>query len=119
MKIRKNQTQTATSLERSPQDDESHRVRTYIITMAVRTLCLLLMVLITPYHWYTFVFAAGAAFLPYVAVVIANAAQSGTVTQAVAPERRELPAAPSTPLRDNHPVLRMDEAREERGDEPS
>jgi Flp pilus assembly protein TadB len=119
VKIRRDPTQTATSLERSPQDDESHRMRTYIITMAVRTLCLLLMVLVTPYHWYTFVFAAGAAFLPYVAVVVANAAQSGRVSQAVAPERRALPTPPPAPPADAQRVLRIDETGPDREDGPS
>ncbi|WP_324011587.1 DUF3099 domain-containing protein [Microbacterium sp. JZ37] len=96
MKIRKPQPQSATSLDRAPRDDESHRMRTYLLTMGVRTLCLVLMVVVVPYGWYTFLFAIGAVVLPYIAVVIANAAQAGRVAHAQAPEQQALPAA-STP----------------------
>ncbi|WP_237684663.1 DUF3099 domain-containing protein [Microbacterium cremeum] len=40
--------------------------------MGVRIACLLAMVLITPYSWYTWLLGAAAIFLPYVAVVSAN-----------------------------------------------
>ena len=85
-------------------------MRAYLVTMGIRTCCLLLAVLVTPYGWYTFVFAAGAAVLPYIAVVIANAAQSGRVTHAVAPERPALPAAPTARSPQTPRVLRVDEA---------
>lgn len=50
-------------------------MRNYAITMTIRMLCFALAVLITPYSWYTWLFAVGAIFLPYVAVVIANASK--------------------------------------------
>ena len=40
--------------------------------MGVRVVCFILMVVITPYGWYTWVLAAGAVFIPYIAVVLAN-----------------------------------------------
>ncbi|WP_345435144.1 DUF3099 domain-containing protein [Microbacterium gilvum] len=116
MKIRKPPTQSATSLDRAPRDDESHRMRTYLLTMAVRTLCVILMVAVTPYGWYSFVFAAGAVVLPYIAVVIANAAQAGRVTQASAPERLALPPASPAP-HDAPSVFRIDETPRGTGDE--
>ncbi len=71
-------------------------MRKYFIMMSVRVLCFVLMVVITPYGWYTWVLAAGAIFLPYFAVVIANVAVSNANSRAIAPER-SLPAAPTPP----------------------
>ena len=65
-------TPSATSLPRAPRDDTSARFRNYVILMAVRVTCFVLMVLITPYGWYTWILALGAVFLPYIAVMIAN-----------------------------------------------
>lgn len=67
-------------------------MRKYFIMMSVRTLCFLLTVLVTPYSWYTWVFAIGAVFLPYVAVVLANVGQDGHEVPAVSPNHA-IPAA--------------------------
>ncbi|WP_193596162.1 DUF3099 domain-containing protein [Microbacterium sp. YJN-G] len=66
-----------TSLPQSPQDEATHRVRRYALTMGIRTVCFLLMALV-PMGWWTWVFAAGAIFLPYIAVVYANAGSDST-----------------------------------------
>lgn len=93
----------------------------YFIMMTVRVVCLVLMVVITPYGWHTGILAVGAAVLPYIAVVLANASDSATAIRAVdpgiavaaagnnvAPERTPTvvqisetppPAAPPTPPR--------------------
>ena len=76
--------------------------------MAVRILCFALMVLITPYGWYTWVFAAGAVFLPYVAVVIANVGQDLRDSDAVPPEQTLAasgPASPTGPVTDSGPTV--------------
>jgi hypothetical protein len=91
------QPQSATSLPRAPRDDAHARSTKYLVMMAVRILCFALMVLITPYGWYTWVLAAGAVFLPYVAVVIANVGKDVVDTEVVTPERM-LPAAAPEPL---------------------
>jgi hypothetical protein len=70
----------------APADDAGVRVRNYLLTMGIRITCLVLMVLVTPYGWYSFVFAAGAIFLPYFAVVGANAASGRDVAVAQRPE---------------------------------
>ena len=49
-----------------------HRERNYLISMAVRLACFFAFVAID--HWIRWVFAAGAIFLPYIAVVIGNSA---------------------------------------------
>lgn len=47
-------------------------MRNYLITMGIRIACFVLMVVVQPLSWYTWVFAAGAILLPYFAVIIAN-----------------------------------------------
>lgn len=88
--------QSATSLPRAPRDEVGSRSARYLIMMAVRVVCFVLMVFIQPFGWYTWVFGAGAIFLPYIAVVLANVGQDSKSVTAVPPERA-LPAAPSTP----------------------
>jgi hypothetical protein len=48
------------------------RERRYLISMGIRTLCFILAV-VSMGHWFMWAFLAGAVFLPYVAVVLANA----------------------------------------------
>lgn len=55
--------------------------------MGIRILGFALMVLVTPYGWYTAVFAAAAIVLPYIAVVIANVSADMTAPTAESPER--------------------------------
>ena len=63
--------------------------------MGVRVVCFVLMVVVQPYGWYTWVFGAAAIFLPYIAVVLANVGQDGKTVGAVDPERAlEAPAPP-------------------------
>lgn len=50
--------------------------------MVIRVICIILAVAI-PVSWFTLVFVAGAVFLPYFAVVIANAQGSGASTKRV------------------------------------
>lgn len=106
--------QSATSLPVAPADDAGVRVRNYLLTMGIRIACLLLMALVTPYGWYSFVFAAGAIFLPYIAVVAANAASARSAGAAERPDAPALDAAPSAPeTRDERPapptVIRISE----------
>jgi len=58
---------------RVPASEEvDHRERNYLISMAIRVACFLAFVAVD--HWSRWVFAAGAIFLPYIAVVIGNSA---------------------------------------------
>ena len=60
-----------TSAPKSLKSDLAGRQRRYLISMIIRTLCFLLTVVLpSPYRWFALV---GAMFLPYIAVVIANA----------------------------------------------
>ncbi|WP_396658020.1 DUF3099 domain-containing protein [Microbacterium sp.] len=100
---------SATSLPQSPRDDESSRIRKYLVTMGIRVLCLVLMVVVQPYSWYTWLFGLGAAVLPYVAVVLANVGKDAHETQ---PERPELslPAQPGSGTPAEPKVIRVAEA---------
>jgi len=60
-----------TSAPKSLKNDLAGRQRRYLISMIIRTACFLLTVILpSPYRWFAL---AGAMFLPYIAVVIANA----------------------------------------------
>ena len=73
----------------------------YLIMMSVRVVCFVLMVVITPYGWHTWILGAGAVLLPYLAVIVANVSSDGGESDAVPPERQITAAAapppPTTP----------------------
>ncbi|MFV0374886.1 DUF3099 domain-containing protein [Microbacterium sp.] len=108
--------QSATSLPRAPRDDAHARMTKYFVMMSVRVACFVLTVVVTPYGWYTWLFAAGAAFLPYVAVVVANVASQGRPVDAMSPDR----ALTGPPPADAGPapprVIQVNETRELPGD---
>jgi Flp pilus assembly protein TadB len=80
---------TITNAQASHDADLSLRMRKYLISMGVRTLCFVLAVVFDgPLRW---VFAAAAIVLPYVAVVIANAGPRRVEGQpGYVPEQRAL-----------------------------
>ena len=60
-----------TSAQKSLSTDQPGRQRRYFISMTVRTACFILTVILpSPFRWFAL---AGAVFLPYIAVVVANA----------------------------------------------
>ena len=60
-----------TSAQKSLSNDQPGRQRRYFISMMVRTACFILTVILpSPFRWFAL---AGAVFLPYIAVVVANA----------------------------------------------
>lgn len=79
--------------------------------MAVRVVCFILMVVITPYGWYTWVLGAAAVFLPYFAVVAANVSKAPHHTSSESPERALPQAAPRVAESDGPIVIRLDENR--------
>lgn len=80
--------QSVTSIDVAPEQERNSRMIRYSIAMATRFLCVILAVVL-PYSIATWVFWAGAIFLPYFAVVIANTKGSSKkhqeVKRAVAP----------------------------------
>lgn len=67
--------QSITNVEESPKDDRRTRMLRYTIAMTIRVVCIILAMVVQ--GWLMWLFFAGAIFLPYFAVVIAN----GAVTQ--------------------------------------
>lgn len=62
---------TITSARRTLEQDVGRRTSRYLLSMSIRTVCLILAVVVEgPLRWG---FMAGAIVLPYVAVVMANA----------------------------------------------
>ena len=77
-----------TAAATSQSDDMDTRIRRYLISMAIRTVCVILVLVIDhPVRW---VFAVLAIILPYVAVVMANAAGGR--------RRPPVPAVPAVPI---------------------
>ena len=85
--------QSVTTAAQSRSEDQVHRLRQYLATMSVRTLCFVLAIVTE--GWLRWVFAAGAILLPFFAVVAANA---------VAPRVRGR-VRPVVPMRDDTPSL--------------
>ena len=71
------QPQSVTSIGQSPEEERRGRVVRYSLIMLVRLICIFLAVAFPggAVMWLGFI---GAIFLPYVAVVLANAVSSGT-----------------------------------------
>ena len=72
--------QSVTSLPASPDHERHVRMIKYSVAMGVRMVCIVLLLFVQ--GWWLILCAAGAIFLPYFAVVIANVA--------VAPKRSEV-----------------------------
>lgn len=81
-----------TTASTSRQEEISQRQRRYVLSMSLRTVCFIAAVLTE--GWIRWVLVAGAVVLPYVAVVMANAASTRTDGFALTPgpvPRNELP----------------------------
>lgn len=69
-----------TAARRSHAEDQHARMVKYIVSMAVRAVCIVLAIVTSgPLQW---VFVAGAVVLPYVAVLLANAGRERSVDPA-------------------------------------
>jgi uncharacterized membrane protein len=79
--------QSLTSIAQSPEDERKSRMVKYLIAMTIRVICIVLAMFVQ--GWLMWVCFAGAIFLPYFAVVIANGVGAGTsndsAPKAVAP----------------------------------
>ena len=74
---------TITSLPPSPDQERRKRMIEYAIMMGVRVLCVLACIWVR--GWWLLIPAVGAVFLPYFAVVVANATQNGNGGQVERP----------------------------------
>nr|WP_208388347.1 DUF3099 domain-containing protein [Microbacterium halimionae] len=75
-------------MPRAPREASDARNTKYLVMMVIRVICFILMAAITPYGWYTWLFAIGAVFLPYVAVVVANVGKESDVPEREVPDRQ-------------------------------
>ena len=100
-----------TSLPRAPRDEARSRVRHYVITMSIRTACFVLVFVVQPMGWWTWVFGIAAAVLPYIAVVFANAGDDSVVTTVESPlaELEETASEQASHSRDT-PVITVTES---------
>ncbi len=62
---------TITATNRALSSEQSGRTKRYLISMGIRTACVLAAIVVP--GWPKWIFIAGAIVLPYIAVVIANA----------------------------------------------
>lgn len=62
---------TITGAQRALSDEQTGRTRRYLVSMGIRTACVILAIFVP--GWPRWVFVAGAVVLPYLAVVVANA----------------------------------------------
>jgi Flp pilus assembly protein TadB len=87
---------SVTALPPSLEEDQAQRMRRYLVSMGIRTACFILAVVaLAVLHWTVigWTFVVGAAILPYIAVVMANAARSpqSTTQGPVAPDNDTRP----------------------------
>ena len=85
-----------TGLPASLEDDQAQRMRRYLVSMGIRTACFsLAVVALAVLHWTVvgWTLVVCAAVLPYIAVVMANAARSpqSTVLGPVMPDNDTAP----------------------------
>ena len=86
--------QSITSLPPSPEAERRSRMIKYTIAMSIRVLCIVAMLFAQ--GWWLVVFAAGAIFLPYIAVVLANVGGPTRAPQVLRPGNI-LPTTPPSP----------------------
>jgi len=85
----------------NPGEEIRHRQRRYLLSMLVRTVCFVGAVAVGP-GWLRWTLVVGAVFLPYVAVVFANAMPGPRQETELptAPWGQELPGSPDRPVTD-------------------
>lgn len=72
---------TITDAQRSLSDEQTGRTRRYLVSMGIRTACVIAAIFVP--GWPRWVFIAGAVVLPYLSVVVANAGRENDEPGAV------------------------------------
>jgi hypothetical protein len=93
--------QSITTLPPSPEAERRSRMIKYTIAMSIRVACIFAMLFAQ--GWWLAVFAAGAIFLPYVAVVLANVSGPSRTSEVLRPGGL-VPTGPQVPGPDADPV---------------
>lgn len=109
MEDRRDEPVRITDAKVAASEELRHRQNRYLISMLIRTACVLLAVLVP--GWGRWFFVAGAVFLPYVSVVLANTANRRKV-----PDPDVLRPEPIGELGPGDDVIRDDE--NDRGERP-
>lgn len=84
---------TITGAQRSLSTEQSGRTRRYLISMAVRTACVIAAIVVP--GWPKWIFIAGAVVLPYLAVVVANAGRAPDESGELGVEAQPMIALPT------------------------
>jgi Protein of unknown function (DUF3099) len=88
-----------TQAQRPLSEDIRYRQHRYLLMMAIRTICFGAAVIMFVNHlgWLVAIPAAGAIFIPYIAVVFANGGREPNNTRGFMEYRQHLPARPQPP----------------------
>ena len=84
-----------TSAHRGLSEQQPDRTKRYLVSMAVRTACVIGAIFIP--GWPRWVLIAGAVLLPYLAVILANGGREDNTGSRVATPRAALPAGTTRP----------------------
>jgi hypothetical protein len=94
-----------TSAQRALSQEQAGRTRRYLVSMGIRTVCLLAAVVVE--GWPRWILVAGAVVLPYFAVVVANAGRENDEPGDVGVTEQPRPALPAPGRevtgKDDHP----------------
>ncbi len=93
--------QSITTVSESPDDERKSRMLKYTLAMTIRVVCIVVAMFVD--GWLMWLAFAGAIFLPYFAVVLANAqgpkpGQISKVTQVIRPVDASPSAEPTTKI---------------------
>lgn len=83
-----------TSAQRRLSDEQTARTRKYLISMGIRTACVIAAIFVP--GWPRWVLIAGAVVLPYLAVVIANAGRENDEPGTLGVQPSALPELPTS-----------------------
>jgi hypothetical protein len=86
--------QSITTLPPSPEAERRSRMIKYTVAMSIRVACIFAMLFAQ--GWWLVVCAAGAIFLPYVAVVLANVSGPSRPAEVLRPGGLVLPTPPTS-----------------------
>lgn len=86
------QVHSITGAQQSTTEDQAPRTRRYLISMGIRTACVIAAIIVP--GWPRWILIAGAVILPYIAVVAAN---SGRTRRSTAPAPVAMPMRPQLP----------------------
>lgn len=93
--------QSITTVSESPDDERKSRMLKYTLAMTIRVICIVVAMFVE--GWLMWLAFAGAIFLPYFAVVLANAqgpkpGEISKVTQVIKPVDASPSAEPTTKI---------------------